>query len=116
MIELPPVGVIATCLPEVGRLSESVRVTVIVLAATPSLRTLVGAALMLPAEGGGTVNAPPAVCDNTTPSVVSVAVRVTDSATRSVTVNCAAPFALLVTALAGLIFAELPALAAREIV
>ena len=51
MIELPPLGVIATCLPEVGRLSESVRVTVIVLAATPSLRTLVGAALMLPAEG-----------------------------------------------------------------
>ena len=47
---------------------------------------------------------------------MSVAVRVTDSATRSVTVNCAAPFALLVTPLAGLIFAELPALAASEIV
>ena len=99
-----------TSLPGVARPSESFRVTVIVVGVMPSLRTLSGDALMLAEAGGGAEKAPPAVSANTIPS--AVAVSVTGSATRSVTVNWTTPFAVFEIPLAGLIFAELPGLAA----
>ena len=98
----------ATTLPGVGRFSASRSVTVTIVCADPLLNTPVGAAEMLAPVAAGTPKATFAVWDNTTPDVVSVAVNVTSSDTRSLTVKIAAPLLTDVTALAGVMVALPP--------
>ena len=86
--------------------------TVMVEEATPLSGTLVGLAKMPAAAGGGAMNCTVAVWVSVTPSVTSLAVKVTFSTVASVTVNTTAPLATVETPLAGVITAWLPALAA----
>jgi hypothetical protein len=106
MTELPVVGVQAvvqevaasvTALPETGLPLASVSVTVIVEVAIPFARTEVGLAVAVDLLALTVPAVKVTVTDPiTTPSVVSVAVRVTDCANVSVTVKVATPLPFVV--------------------
>jgi len=65
-----------------------------VVVAVPLAVTGVGEAVMLPEAADGTSNVRVAVWDNCTPSVMSVAEKVTLSATRLVMANTTAPLSV----------------------
>ena len=90
--------------------------TVIVVVATPLFRTVVGPALMPALAANGGMKSTVGFCASTTAPPEAVAVNVTDSKDRFVTLKIAAPSAALVTGEIGVITAWLPALAASATV
>src|SRR5271154_2404609 len=113
--ELAPPWLRAITLPGFPRPRESLTVTVIVSAVLPSA----GSGLRLgtiPADAaGGTTKGMAPVCVSAIPSVMSVALKITDSNARSVTVNDATPLPS-VTADAGAMLALEPPLAVNSTV
>ena len=87
--------------PGVGRSRESCNVIVRVDEVTPSAAAVAGNAAMPPLAAGGTLNVSRCRLGSSMPSVVSVAVNVTASGVRSVTLNTKAPFVWDVTPLGG---------------
>src|SRR5271170_4320972 len=111
--ELPVCCEILISLPGEGLLFASCRVMVMVAVDTPSLVTLGGAAWICDEVAGGVTKVIVGVIVGVNSSPLSLAVKVTCSGVRSVTVKVAAPLDAEVTPLAGITFAWLPGLATR---
>src|SRR5689334_1078252 len=116
MTECPLPCEMVTFFPGDGRPRPSWSVTVMVVVVTPSEGTGVGDALIDALVANGGMNRTVGCACSTMLPGVTVAVNVTDSNARSVTLKTTAPLSTVDTPLAGVITAWLPGLAASTTV